>query len=184
MTQIASNINVIGNDGTDIITTDAATLANVFETDSKVYDVLSIEISYQTDFHTVQLPTASDTVKTASFAVLANPTMRKVVSWSVRTTGDQPTMPTPYTSDPNEVLLFTNITPSNVTTDGTTNTTVWELDGEYVYGVKDRTQAKLYAPAPPNLTLTLSQTEIQSSNFKSGITNPYSPNVVFGNIKA
>lgn len=184
MTQIA-NITPNASTGAGSVPTNSATLANIFETSDKVYSVMEIDIFYDTDYHTVQLATASDTVKTASFGILANPTMRKTVRFSVETEGDQPTLPTPYSGDSNEILLSHSIVPSNVTTDATTSITTWRLSGEYVYGIVDPTKVKLYAAAPPNLTLTIQQTEIQSTNFKTGITSPYSPSTGFSvSIKA
>lgn len=140
--------------------------------DTGMYTSFSSEPTYDTDYHTLQLPVASDVVSNASFAIVANSTMKRRVTWVVEKVGDWPLMPTAPTGNSNEILLRQMIVGKNIELIGDQQTKVYTLRGEYIYGMVNPQSETMYMGVPPYVNDTVSDTAVPSSNFVSGITSP------------
>jgi hypothetical protein len=140
--------------------------------DGTMYSTFANEPAYETDFHTIQFPVTSDTVTDASFAVVANSTMKRRVTWMAERIGDWPLLPNPVTNNSNEVLLKTTISGKNIELIGDQQTKIYTISGEYIYGMVNPQNEVLYMGVPPYIDDSVTDTAIPSTSFVSGITSP------------
>jgi hypothetical protein len=134
------------------------------------YTTYSIESFYDEDFHTLQMPVANTSIVDASFAVVAQPTMKKRVAWSAQKFGDWPDMPA-MSSSPNEIILRTIILGRNIELMADQVTVVYTVKGEYIYGFINP-NVPLYMGTLPYIGVDCADTALPAENFVSGIDEP------------
>lgn len=147
------------------------TIYNESATADGVYTNYFIEIDYVTEQHVVQMAPASSTVLTASFAYLASPTMKKIVSWSAEQIGDWPAVPNPVSTDANLVLMENRITGQNVEAGADGSDVIYTLMGEYIYGVINPATVSYIVGVPPYLTVDIEDATFDSSIYENGIVD-------------
>jgi hypothetical protein len=135
------------------------------------YDTVSMDINYESNLHTAQLPLACGSSTLCSFAVMAAPTITKTVEYRMASFAGQPILPATVSGDPNEILMYTQILPSmaDLAPDG--KVTKWTVAGRYVYGIQDTSAVKLYSGFPPYFNTNIADTEILSTQFVQGLTS-------------
>lgn len=137
--------------------------------DDGIYNDYYLETFYETNEHVLQMPVASSNLTTASFAYVANPTTIKRVVWKAEKIGGQPTMPTPETNNPNNILLTKTIRALAPYPTANGSTLVWRLAGEYIYGVVDPTFETINAGVMPFMDLSTLRTVIEEKHFLHGL---------------
>jgi hypothetical protein len=133
------------------------------------YVMETLEPAWNTDYHTLQMPVASTQTVNASFAVVAQPTMRKLLRWTVSKYGAWPKMPEADTGDPNEVLLLQKISGQSVDLMGDQETPTYTISGEYTYGYVNYDEVTKYLGVAPYINITIAETAIPDSSFVGGI---------------
>lgn len=140
--------------------------------DDGVVTVYIIESDYFWDEHVLQMPVMSTDVTTASFANLANETLKRVCYWSAEKVNNPPAMPDPDLNGENSILMEKKFTPMSVdlAADGTTK--IYTLKGMYVYGIIDSTAETMYFGIPPYIDDNFSSTEL--GTYQHGIIDSLS----------
>jgi hypothetical protein len=105
------------------------------------------------------------------FMVLAAPTATKIVSWTAERFGRPPILPLPEPSDPNLVLLRTEVIPAAPELMPDANSYVYRVSGIYLYGMRRARGAGDSLPmgALPWTTLRFSESFLRESDYQSGI---------------
>ncbi len=137
-----------------------------------VYTDYYVEQSYETDYHTIQMPVASSLVNTASFAILAAPTMKRVVKWSAEKTSTMPLLPFADSSNSNEVLLFSQIIPAAPGLMANAFDYIWRISGTYVYGIIDPSKVQMSGGVLPYQDTNYFATVVSQAQFIHGISDP------------
>lgn len=138
------------------------------ELSTGIYTMYLVEVSYERDWHRLQLPIASTTTTDAAFCVLANPTVKRIVRWTAEKWVVPPTAPTQFTDGSQEVLLKDTITTTNIELGPDGVTPIYTVAGKYDFGVVDGSATiEYYYPTPPYVN-TLTCFQIQTA-FESGI---------------
>ena len=114
-----------------------------------IITVYITETDYFWDEHVLQMPVMSTEVATASFANLANETLKRVCYWKAEKANVPPMMPDPDLNGDNSVLLEKKFTPMSIDLAADGVTKIFTLKGMYVYGIKDPTQENMYYGIPP-----------------------------------
>lgn len=151
------------------------TLINASQTQNGLYDFYAMESTYVTDYHTLPMPVASNQVTACFFAVVAQPTQKRRVTWQAQKWGEWPTVPRAESSDENEVLLSDIVvtTPINLAANSTTQ--IYTLSGEFVYGLADPTKTTYYSGKLPYTNIPFNDTKVPESVYQGGITSPTGP---------
>lgn len=108
-----------------------------------------LDTTYAWDEHTLQMPVACASVRPASFAVVGNETLKRIVNWSAEKVSSPPTMPDPDLNNPNSVLLTKTFKPVSLTIAPDSVTFIYTITGTYVYGIIDaKAETMFFGVAP------------------------------------
>lgn len=132
-----------------------------------IMTVYIIETDYFWDEHVLQMPVMSTDVTTASFANLANETLKRVCYWATEKANVPPPMPDPDLNGGNSVLLEKKFTPMSIELGADGVTRVYTLKGMYVYGIKDPTQEIMYFGVPAYIDEDYNETSL--GDYQHGI---------------
>jgi hypothetical protein len=155
------------------VTPDLPEIDTLFDPPSTgIYGDYNISEAYETDYHTLQMPKATTADHNASFAVVAQPTMKKVVNWTATKANDWPDLPKAETSDPNEILLFKYVTGRNIELAADQLTPVYIITGRYIYAYVDPDLVNMYVGVPPYVDWPISDSAIPPDKFVDGIQEP------------
>lgn len=135
------------------------------ELNSGIYTDYQIWTSYDTDYHTIQLPTVGSSV--AALGVLAPPTTTKTCWWTASKVDTPPTIPDPNVIDPNSTLLSSTVIPAAPQLMADATTPVWTVSGIYTYACPDPSQVQVAAGLLPYIDSQYQNTVI--TTFSGGI---------------
>lgn len=143
---------------------------NANEVENGIYSFYTVSILHKREHHIAQMPIAEDGGTECSIAYLARPTMTRVVTWMAEKVGEQPTVPNPFSSDDNEVLLRDTVGTMNIELMPSAQAPVYTIEGTYVYAVKDTDLANYHFPCIPPYNFSFSSEIV--TGLVHGITDP------------
>jgi hypothetical protein len=144
-----------------VVPLDQGELANKIITDYK------IDVNYITFNHIAQMPVAGGS-KVAAFAVVANPTVKKVVDFTVESIGEKAHIPDPENGNPNEVLENTQIMPAAADV-GPNGENINRLTGRYTYAVVDPSKVVYSGGSLPYVTTGKDAATYKKQHFEQGL---------------